>query len=119
MERPKLKLRVTSIYGWGWFEGDEPTAFEVPPEFDLTVEILMPSDKHLFALALGQVFAEGHSLNGFWVSLSPRHVVVDGMCNLSVFKVKPSYPEDGLVTKDWKPPPSEISGFASIALKRE
>jgi hypothetical protein len=73
-----VRLLVTPGYGWGWFQKDG-LASDVPPPFDLDVEIIIPGSP--FKMAQGHVEVD-HPLSGLWIVLTQRHDPADGECNL-------------------------------------
>jgi hypothetical protein len=103
-----MKLRIIPIYGWGWFQKDG-SLFEVPPAFDLEVEVIEPGD--VFKTALGR--AEGdHPLSGMWILLAQRHLPADGACSLYAFHDKPTVPK----IPDPLPQEPDLSGYAMAQL---
>jgi hypothetical protein len=65
-----MKVRVTPIYGWGWFPIDETRAIDVPPEF--TFDVIIIESGTPFITAVGLVSKDDHPLRGMWVALWQR-----------------------------------------------
>ena len=88
-----MKLQVSPINGWGWFDG-EGAAMDVPPPFAVEVTVTQAGDP--FISVLGQVGASAHPLAGKWLILTPRRssfsLGFDGYCNLFGFDKKPAVP---------------------------
>ncbi|HWX89635.1 MAG TPA: hypothetical protein VNY75_04975, partial [Rhizomicrobium sp.] len=104
-EGGSVKLLVTPGYGWGWFRKDG-SAVDVPPAFELNVEIIEPGEP--FMTALGRADG-GHPLSGMWVLLAQRHKPADGQCSVYVFAEKPIVPK---IPEPLTQEPN-LTGFAS------
>ena len=87
-----MKLKVSPINGWGWFDG-KGTAIDVPAPFEIEVTVTQAGDP--FTSVLGQVGAG--SLAGKWLILTPRRTSFaqgfEGYCNVFGFDAKPTVPK--------------------------
>ena len=87
-----MKLKVSPINGWGWFDG-KGQAIDVPPPFEVAVEVTQPGDP--FTSVRGQV--EAGPLAGKWLILTPRRTSFaqgfEGYCNVFGFDTKPHVPK--------------------------
>ncbi len=88
-----MKLDVSPINGWGWFDADGKP-LEVPPPFSVTVEVTQAGSP--FTSVLGQMPQGTHPLSGLWLILSRQRrsfeMGFDGHCNLFAFQDKPLVP---------------------------
>ncbi len=89
-----MRLQLSPINGWGWFDGDGKP-MDVPPPFSVDVTITQPGDP--FTSVLGQVApTAAHPLAGKWLIMTPRRTSFslgfDGYCNLFGFDAKPHVP---------------------------
>lgn len=88
-----MKLQLSPINGWGWFDG-EGKPLDVPPPFAVEVTVTQAGDP--FASVLGQVAPGAHPLAGKWLILTPRRTSFalgfDGYANLFGFDAKPAVP---------------------------
>lgn len=88
-----MKLHVSPVHGWGWFDGDGKP-MELPPAFAFEAEITQAGDP--FTSALGQVPQGAHPLAGKWLILTPRRTSFalgfDGYANLFGFDTRPQVP---------------------------
>lgn len=95
------RLRVSPIYGWGWFLADSSNrAIDVPPLFELTAEII--DGPHLNAI--GRLDQPSHSLHGMWIWLCQRTGLGD--CNVCVYRARPKSGDDSSLI---------MTGFADVA----
>lgn len=88
-----MRLKVSPINGWGWFNGaGEP--IEVPPPFE--IEVIVTQDGDPFTSVLGQMPDGAHPLAGKWLVLTPRRTSFsqgfEGYCNVFGFDRKPFVP---------------------------
>ena len=72
-------IKVTPIYGWGWFLSGAPSA-RVPSPFTIA-DVKNLNGAKAWA---GVVQEPGHEFDGLRVRLSQRHVVWDGDVNVTV-----------------------------------
>ena len=89
-----MRLKVSPINGWGWYDGNgAPMA--VPPPFELEVTVTQAGDP--FTSALGHVAAGTHPLAEKWLILTPRRTSFaqgfEGYCNVFGFDKKPTVPK--------------------------
>lgn len=89
-----MKLKVSPINGWGWFDG-KGTATEVPPPFEIEVTVTQAGDP--FTSVLGQVAPGSHPLAQKWLILTPRRTSFaqgfEGYCNVFGFDKEPTVPK--------------------------
>lgn len=87
-----MKLKVSPINGWGWFDG-KGAAMDVPPPFEIEVTVIQPGDP--FISVLGQVGMG--PMTGKWLIMTPRRTSFaqgfEGYCNVFGFDTKPHVPK--------------------------
>ena len=89
-----MKLKVSPINGWGWFDG-KGAALDVPPPFEVEVTVTQAGDP--FTSVLGQMAAGRPSLAGQVADpdAAPHSFAqgFDGYCNVFGFDAKPVVPK--------------------------
>jgi hypothetical protein len=89
-----MKLKLSPINGWGWFDG-KGGALPVPPAFEIAVTVTQAGDP--FTSVLGQMAPGDHPLAQKWLILTPRRTSFaqgfEGYCNVFGFDTKPAVPK--------------------------
>jgi hypothetical protein len=78
-----MRVRVTPVYGYGWYPGGSQPEMEVPGEFSFEATIF--EDGSPFKGAFGLVSEPDHPLTGLWVVLWQRSQGDEPAYNLSAF----------------------------------
>ncbi len=89
-----MRLKVSPISGWGWFDG-KGAALDVPPPFEVEVTVTQAGDP--FVSVLGQMAKGSHPLAEKWLILTPRRTSFaqgfEGYCNVFGFDKEPKVPK--------------------------
>ncbi|MBO9575273.1 MAG: hypothetical protein J7494_06030 [Sphingobium sp.] len=80
------RIKVHPLYGWGWSDSaGDATPFNVPESFEAVVA---SGSEVWFGKTMptlrGTVHTDKHPLDGFTISMSPRHEPWDGDVNISL-----------------------------------